>query len=131
MRDLEIFLRFEEIEVGFTIATDNEGISQLFEPRASSVKERLEALEKIHSQGIRTFAFVGPLLPGNPERLIQKLEGKVNKVFIDKMNYLGSIRDFYLKHDLFNATKNSFFREYKKRLIKELRKRGMTYEVLF
>ena len=131
LRDLDLFLQFEDIEVGFTVATDNEEMAKLFEPRASSIKERLEALEKIHSRGIRTFAFVGPLLPGNPERLIQQLEGKVNKIFIDKMNYLNTMKRFYLQHGLADAAKDSFFIEYKKRLIKELQKRGMAYEVLF
>jgi len=88
LRDLDLFQEFEEMDVGFTITTDDERMTKLFEPNATPVKERLTALEKIHSFGIKTFAFVGPLLPGNPEKLIEKLEEKVDNIYIDKMNYI-------------------------------------------
>ena len=131
LRDLDLILRLEEIEVGFTIATDDERVAKLFESGASSVKERLNALGEIHSKGIRTFAFVGPLLPGNPEKLVGLLEGKTDKIYIDKMNYLYTIRRFYHQHGLEEATTDKFFHEYKERLINELKKRKMKFEVLF
>ncbi|MFP4082499.1 MAG: radical SAM protein [Candidatus Aminicenantes bacterium] len=131
LRDLDLFQQFEEIEVGFTITTDNPNIARLFEPRASSIKERLEALGEIHSQKIKTFAFVGPLLPGSPEKLVEKLQGKADKVYIDRMNYLWTIKKFYHGHRLEKAATEKFFFEYKKRLVDELRKRGMKAEVLF
>jgi len=49
-------------------------VAKLFEPRAAPIEERIGALERIHSLGIKTFAFVGPLLPGNPEKLIKNLK---------------------------------------------------------
>ena len=82
-------------------------------------------LEKIHSLGIKTFAFVGPLLPGNPEKLIKDLKGKVDKVFIDRMNYVSSIKGFYQQVGLQEQTADRFFHEYKERLISELKKVGM------
>ena len=131
LRDLDLLLQFEEIEVGFTITTDDENIARLFESRASSIEDRLNALEKLHSKGIRTFAFVGPLLPGNPERLVGLLEGKTDKIYIDKMNYLFTIRRFYHQHGLEEATTDKFFLEYKERFINELKKRKIKLEVLF
>jgi len=131
LRDLDLLLQFEEIEVGFTITTDDERIAKLFESRASSVKERLNALDKIHSKGIRTFAFVGPVLPGNPQKLAELLDGKTDKIYIDKMNYLYSIRRFYHQQGLEEATTDKFFLEYKQRLLNELKKRKMKFEVLF
>lgn len=131
LRDLDLFLDFDEIEVGFTITTDDEATAKIFEPRASPVKERIKALEMIHSRGIKTFTFIGPLLPGNPEKLIDLLEGKADKIYIDKMNYLWTIRKFYCQKSLYEATKDRFFLEYKERLIEELSRRKMKYEVLF
>ena len=131
LRDLDLFGEFEQIEVGFTITTDDEQVAQSFEPRASSVEERLRALERIHSSGIKTFAFVGPVLPGSPERLIGRLEEKVDRVFIDKMNYLYSVRRFYHQLGLREQMTDEFFREYKERLTYELEKRKMKFEVLF
>jgi len=131
LRDLDLFQEFEEIEVGSTITTDNEKVAQLFEPRASSVIDRIQMLETIRKTGIKTFAFIGPLLPGNPEKLIERLYGKIDKVYIDKMNYLSTIKAFYIQQGLKEAAASAFFNEYRKRLIIELKKRRMKFEVLF
>lgn len=131
LRDLDLLQEFERIEVGMTITTDNEKTARAFEPGAPPVKERLKALGKIHSLGIRTFAFVGPLLPGNPEKLAGRLEGKVDKIFVDKMNYMNSIKKFYRQSGLEKGTTDSFFHEHKERLVYEMEKRKIPCDVLF
>ncbi len=131
LRDLDLFQQFEAIDVGFTIATDDEKIAKLFEPQASPVVERIKALETIHEAGIRTFVFIGPLLPGNPEKLIESLAGKVDYVYIDRMNYTSAVRSFYQAVGLKEALEDSFFHEYKMRLSRELRRRRMTFAVFF
>ena len=131
LRDLDLFKNFEDIEVGFTITTNEEKTAALFEPGAASVAERLKALEKLHTSGIRTFAFIGPLLPGKPEKLVADLSSLVDKVFIDRMNYLGQIRAFYRQLKLEWATEDEFFLDYKARLVAELRKRKMKFEAIF
>ncbi len=131
LRDLGYIQQFENIEVGFTITTDDERMARLFEPRASTVKERLEALEQIHSRGIKTFVFIGPLLPANPERFVELLQGKADRVLIDRMNYLSAIRGFYHRNNLLGATTDKFFFEYKKRYAEALDKRRIEFEVLF
>jgi len=131
LRDLDLFRQFETIDVGFTIATDDEKVAKLFEPQASPVKERIKALEIIHGAGIRTFAFIGPLLPGNPEKLVDNLAGKVDYVYIDRMNYTSAIRSFYRYHGLEEALKDTFFREYRDRLVQELKRNQIVFKVLF
>jgi len=131
LRDLNVFLQFKEIEFTFTIATENEQIARLFEPHASSVKERIQALEILHQAGIKTQAFIGPLLPGDPERLVAELEGKVDEVLIDRMNYMDMIRGFYARLGLAEAATDAFFRKQKEKLVAELRKRKMSFEELF
>lgn len=131
LRDVDLFQKFKAIEVGFTITTNDEQVASLFEPGATSVEERLRALETIHSSGVNTFAFVGPLLPGNPERLIESLEGKVDTVLIDRMNYVYSVRGFYHQLGLQEKMTDGFFRKYRERLISELEKRKMKFQTLF
>ena len=131
LRDLDLFRQFLTIDVGFTIATNDENVAKLFEPQASPVEERIKALKILHDAGIRTFAFIGPLLPGNPEELVNNLAGKVDYVYVDKMNYSGAIRKFYQYHRLEKALKDSFFREYRNRYVSELEKNGIDYETLF
>ena len=117
--------------MGFTITTNDEKVSRLFEPCAASVADRLKGLEKLHSSGIRTFAFIGPLLPGRPEELVASLHGMVDRVFIDRMNYLGQVKSFYRQHKLDWAMEDDFFQEYKARLVSELKKRKMQFEAVF
>jgi len=131
LRDLDVIERFDEIEVGMTLTTDDERIAGMFEPGASPVGERIAALEKIHSRGIRTFAFVGPLLPGGPERLISALAGRVDKVLVDRMNYLETVIGLYKKLGLSESASDQFFHEQAQRIRREAAKRGLPCEILF
>ncbi|MCJ7565093.1 MAG: radical SAM protein [Candidatus Aminicenantes bacterium] len=130
LRDQDIFKKFETVEVGFTITTDDERIARLFEPGASPVSERIQALGILKSNGIRTFAFVGPILPGNPEKLVALLEGKIDKVLIDRMNYLDTVKKFYLQQNLGYAMSNDFFANQTRRLVEELKKKGTNFDVV-
>jgi len=131
LRDLDLLKAFEDIEVGFTISTENERVARIFEPNASPVNERLNALRKIHETGIKTFAFVGPILPGNPENLIKKLEGKADRIYLDRMNYSNHFKSYFLKHGFKHESSDEFFREYKERMVSELKKSKMKFKLLF
>ena len=131
LRDLDIIERFEKIEVGMTLTTDDDRIARMFEPGASPVGERLAALEKIHSRGVRTFAFVGPLLPGGPERIISALAGRVDKILVDRMNYLETVIGVYRNFGLTEAATDEFFRRQAERIAREAARRGLPCEVLF
>ncbi len=130
-RDLDLFRQFEDIEVGFTIATDDESMARLFEPHASPIAERVAALDLLHSNGIQTFAFLGPLLPGNPERLVELVAGKVDRVLIDRMNYLPQVRAVYERRGLSDYLTDRFFAEQKRRILAALRKTGTSCEPIY
>ncbi len=129
-RDLDLFEKFEEIEVGFTLATDDERIARLFEPLASSIAERIAALALLHARGIRTFAFLGPLLPGNADRLAALVAGKVDRVLIDRMNYTPLVRAFYARHGLDEYLTDGFFAEQTRKILAALRKSGVDCEAI-
>jgi DNA repair photolyase len=86
LRDLDILKGRDQLEVGLSITTADEGIRKLFEPEAPPIGERIGTLEELHLAGIRTFAMIAPMLP-RVEQLPAKLAGKVDYVLIDKMNY--------------------------------------------
>lgn len=131
LRDLDIIEKFKEVEVGMTLTTGDEGIRRMFEPGASPVAERIAALERIHSRGIKTFAFIGPLLPGGPEGLISALSGKVNRILVDRMNYMETIIGVYHKLGLSESATDRFFREQARRIAREAAKHGLPCEILF
>ncbi len=131
LRDLDLIEKFKDIEVGMTITTDDERLARIFELGAPPVAARVEALGTIHSRGIKTFAFIGPLLPGNPQKLIAALEGKVDRILIDRMNYLPTIAGFYRRLGIDAAMTERFFREQARSLAGRATERGLACEILF
>jgi DNA repair photolyase len=129
LRDIELFEGFFDVEVTVTIATADENIRQIFEPKAPSIRERIEALEKLHSKGIKTSAMIAPMLP-KAEGLANELRGKVDSVLIDRMNY--HYADWvYRKHKLEHALTENFFAQKKIELANAFRKEGIPYRLLF
>lgn len=85
-RDIDLFKRFERIDVGFSIGTANDKVREIFEPRAPSIFSRIEALKILKSEKIKTYVMIAPVLP-DAEGLVDMLRGLVDYVIIDKMNY--------------------------------------------
>jgi DNA repair photolyase len=98
---------------------------------SSPVAERIEVLKEFKAAGIPTFAFAGPLLPGDPERLAALLDGAVDRVLIDRMNYVPAVKAFYVRHGLLDALTDAFFRTQSARLSRALRARGIAVEKVF
>jgi DNA repair photolyase len=130
-RDLDLFVRFKDIGVGFTVTTDDEPTRRLFEPHASPILERIEVLGELHRRGVRTFAFIGPLIPSDPDRLAGLLAGHVDHVLVDRLNYGPTVRAFYARHGLEAFLKESFFTAQKARLASALGRREVDFEMLF
>jgi len=129
LRDMESLRESNQIEVGFTITTAGEDIRKIFEPNSPPIKERIEALEKLRSAGVKTFAMIAPMLP-KAEGLVAQLSGKVDYVLIDKMNY--HYADWvYRKNKLEYAMTNNFFTQKKVELANAFKKESISYQLLF
>jgi DNA repair photolyase len=87
-RDIDLLKQFSNCEVGLTITTLDDKIAKDFEPRASSPQQRLKALEILHNFGIRTYAFIGPILPEltNLELIFIALQKKVDFIMAESLN---------------------------------------------
>lgn len=88
LRDIDLLKRIPDAEVGFSISMPNEKARRLFEPRAVPMKQRFEALKTLRENGIATFSFIGPILPGitNLPSIFAALEGNVEYVFGETLN---------------------------------------------
>ena len=129
LRDMDLFRRGADIEVGLSIATADDDIRRLFEPNAPPIGERIKALGELHHEGIRTYAMIAPMLPG-AEGLAAQLSGRVDHVLIDKMNYHHG--DWvYRKHHLEEAMSCDFFRSKGKELAAAFADQGIECRVLF
>ncbi|RLF54112.1 MAG: radical SAM protein [Thermoplasmata archaeon] len=63
LRDMDVIKMLSDATVGITIPTLRDDERRLLEPRAKPIDKRLSALERLSKEGIRTYAFVGPLYP--------------------------------------------------------------------
>lgn len=98
LRDLDLIRGFRDIEVGITITTDDDRVRKVFEPYAPPVEARIQALQALQQNGIRTYAFIGPVLPMDPEVLAARIRPCVDSVLIDRMNYLSKTLRIYNSH---------------------------------
>ena len=97
---MDVIVKCGQIEVGFTITTDDERIRRIFEPQAPSIEQRIRALQALHEKGIRTYVFIGPVLPMHPNTLADRIRPYVHRVIIDSMNYPSKTRAIYRAHAL-------------------------------
>lgn len=97
LRDLDILARLRGAEVGMTITTDDDGVRRVFEPGVPPIRERVEALKTLHEAGLATYAFIGPVLPMDPEALAGMIRPYVSRVLIDGMNYAAKTRAIYTR----------------------------------
>jgi DNA repair photolyase len=129
LRDTDLFKKSDKIEVGLSVTSADDEIRKLFEPGAPSIKERIRAVEKLHLAGIRTFAMIAPMLPG-AEELPAQLNGKVDYVLVDRMNY--HYGDWvYRKYHFEDAMSYGFFCSKGKELASDFAKQGIECRVLF
>ncbi|VAX26704.1 Radical SAM domain protein [hydrothermal vent metagenome] len=129
LRDLDLLKRSQKLEVGLTVTTADEEIRKIFEPKAPPVEERIKALAVLHSEGVKTFAMIAPILLG-AEGLVERLKGKVDYVLIDRMNYHYADR-VYRKHRMEWARKEEFFSRMGKVFRNSFEKDRIPCEVLF
>jgi DNA repair photolyase len=111
LRDVDLIKEFKEIEVGITVTTDDEAIRGIFEPQAPSIDTRIQTLKTLHEKGVETYAFIGPLLPMNPEALSERINPYVQSVLIDRMNYVSKTVTTYRRMNLKRWLEDSFLGE--------------------
>lgn len=92
-RDLDLLASKDGTEFGATITTLDESLRHLIEPRSSPPTERLALLEEAKRKGIRTYAFLGPLMPylSDTEESLTSLLNAVEEVgadyfYVDRLN---------------------------------------------
>ncbi len=109
LRDVDVLKTLPRVEVGLTVTTTDDRLSRFLEVRAPLATRRLDTLARLHEHGIRTYAFVGPLLPHfryNRTDLATLFAGLANagveSVFVEHIN----LRP-YIRQRLWDALKSA------------------------
>ena len=123
LRDLDVFKKAKDIEVGLSITTANDRIRKIFEPCAPPIQERLSAIETLHQNGIRTYVMIAPILP-EAENLIEMLAGKVDYIILDRMNYSHANR-LYERYGWKNKNTNEYFEMTGTRMARDCKRLGI------
>jgi DNA repair photolyase len=100
LRDLDILKTLAGAEVGLSVTTDDDSIRAAFEPGAPSIGLRIKALATLRENGIKTYAFIGPVLPMDPVKLARAIAPHVSSVIIDAMNYKSKTTGLYRRMGL-------------------------------
>jgi len=118
-RDFDLIEGRSNVEFGMTITTVDPKVAYLFEPRASAPDVRIGVLSKAGGIGIRTFIFLGPLLPYISDR---------GKGLMDLLDVVAEINPDYFLVDRLNPrygiwrTVSATLSSYDPELIPEYRK---------
>lgn len=102
LRDIDVLQDLRHVEVGLTVTSVDDSVSRLYEPRASPASKRLAALKALAEAGLRTWAFISPVLPYHSDseeamlgilRAIQ--DTGASRVMVDRFNpYPASVSRF-------------------------------------
>jgi DNA repair photolyase len=84
--DAALLARLPRVWAGVSLPTIDDAVRARFEPRAASVAERLATLDALRAAGVRTFAVVQPLLPGDVAALADALAPRVSSVRVDVLH---------------------------------------------
>lgn len=96
LRDMDLLERFSNIEVGITLTNLDDSVREKMEPGASSVSERLRALLELGNNGIKTWVFLGPVMPyiTDADALVDAIAAvKPGYVLVDKLRLKDGVWD--------------------------------------
>ena len=107
LKTLPILKNLKNVDVGITITSTDDKISSYFEKSAPNASSRIKALEKLNKEGVKTYAFLGPLLP----HFVSE-KNKLKKV-LDAIHKAGTSRLFIEHINLSPYIKNRMLSELK------------------
>jgi DNA repair photolyase len=131
LRDINLLKQFKNIEVGFSITTHDERIKKIFEPYSPTIHARVKALETLRQEKIRTYAFIGPMLPLDPRPLVAMLDGVIDEVLIDRMNYPNKVKAIYRRNKLERYLEEDYFRLIGTELRERFERKGVCVSMIF
>jgi DNA repair photolyase len=131
LRDVDLLKRFRRVEVGLSVTTDDEEMRKIFEGHAPSIESRIKTLKTLRDEKIATCAFIGPMLPLDPLTLFKSLEGLVDEVLIDRMNYANKTKAIYRKNKLDRYLEDDYFHLFGNELKTLFERAGIPVTMIF
>jgi len=98
-RDLDILKHIKKVTVAFSINTMDEMFRRDMD-RASSIEERIDAMELLHSNGIYTATFISPIFPEITDviKIIDRTKGICDVFWLENLNLRGGYKNSILEY---------------------------------
>lgn len=111
LRDIDLLKQIQNLTVSMSINTLNEKFKNDMD-NASSIKDRLETLKKLHENGIYTVLFMSPIFPYITEwkKIIEISKEYIDEYWFENLNLRGSYKKDVL--DYIKQNYNEFYPEY-------------------
>ena len=122
-RDIDILLKLAEVQaacVNLSITTLDAGLARRLEPRASLPGHRLEAIERLNSEGIPAGVLVAPVIPGLNEHEIPSILRAARRAGARSADYTLLRLPFGVK-DIFSAWLAEHLPEARQRILGRIR----------
>ena len=103
-KDMDVFSRFKQSDLGLTITTLDSKIKKIFEPNSPTSQERVDALKKLKENGFYTYCFIAPILPflTDMEEIVKEVSPFVDFLMFDWLNMPAA------RGQIMDVIKNSF-----------------------
>ena len=99
LRDIDILKKIKNLSISMSINTLNEEFRCDMD-NASSIKERLNTLKKLHDNGVHTVLFMSPIFPYITEwkEIIEKSKSFIDEYWFENLNLRGSYKTYILNY---------------------------------
>jgi DNA repair photolyase len=139
LRDLDVLKKFSDIEVGFTIISLDENKTRKLEKFASPPKERVKALKILKENGIKTFVFIGPIVPfariEEIEKIIKETKEFAEEFYFDRLNLKPGLIEKIRKIEGFEEIEEDKMKEHyndiKREILRLIEKEKIKAKILF
>lgn len=146
LKDLDILQQMPHVEVGFSLNTTRDVFRQEIEPCASSVSARIDALQKLHESGIKTFLHLAPIFPelSDWKSVIEATAGFVRHFSFEQLKlkvlslsrvlcYIAQKHPQYkaLYHQIYQEKDNTYWQALEQEILAFCRQRNLCAHVHF
>ncbi|MAG44440.1 radical SAM protein [bacterium] len=145
LRDIDLLKQFQDCAAGLTITTLDSDLQKQIEPFASSPNARINALKKLKQSKIKTYVFIGPIMPylTDWKKIILKTKKYAHSYMFENLNVRGSIwpqiktwlkakhQDLLAKYENIYFSKNDFWNKIETEIKAFCKEKKVKYNIYF
>lgn len=105
LRDMDILRKMPNLRISMSIPTSDDTVRRAFEPNATAIPGRLEAVRRLKEQGISVGIMWAPILPGVTDTARGIRESLQAFAPLGVRVFAGAMRDLNYFRDSFNAAR--------------------------